>query len=276
MEYRIEGKVAIVSGGSRGIGRAIADVLVGEGVRVVIAARTQTHLDEAAGALDAIAPGNVEAVAADMTNPTDVDRVVGIARQRFGPVGIAVSNVIGHVIDAAKEGDGPGAGTFADMAPQEYRREFASLFVSAWALATSCLPDMRAARWGRICNIGSGVAREPTTDLPHILPNTVRAPVAGLYRVLAHRLATEGVTVNNILTGSISTERNSSYWRWLAAERRQTVEEVTVGVRAGIPLRRMGYPEEMAALVAFLCSQQAGRITGQSIPVTGGSGTKHL
>jgi 3-oxoacyl-[acyl-carrier protein] reductase len=242
----------------------------------VIAARTQSHLDAAVEAIDAIAPGNIEAVAADMTDPTDVERVVGIARQRFGPVGIAVSNVIGHVIDPGKEGEGPGAGTFASMPPQEYRREFASLFVSAWALATSCLPDMRAARWGRICNIGSGVAREPTTDLPHILPNTVRAPVAGLYRVLAHRLAGDGITVNNILTGSISTERNSSYWRWLAGERGQTVDEVTQQMRDAIPLRRMGHPAEMSALVAFLCSQRAGRITGQSIPVTGGSGTKHL
>ena len=129
-------------------------------------------------------------------------------------------------------------------------------------------------RWGRICNIGSGVAREPTTDLPHILPNTVRAPVAGLYRVLAHRLAPEGITVNNLLTGSISTERNSSYWRWLAGERGQTVDEVTQGMRASIPLRRMGYPQEMAAVVAFLCSQRAARITGQSIPVTGGSGSQ--
>ena len=276
MEYGIEGKVAIISGGSRGIGRAIAQTLAGEGARVVIAARTTSSLDEAAKAIDTIAPGRVEPVAADMTDPADVDRVVNAARQRFGPVGIAVSNVIGHVIDPAKEGDGPGAGTFATMAPQEYRREFTSLFVSAWALARSCIPDMRAAGWGRICNIGSAVAREPTTDLPHILPNTVRPPVAGLYRVLAHRLRGDGITVNNILTGSISTERNSSYWRWLAGERGETFEEVTAERRSAIPLRRMGYPEEMAALVAFLCSQRAAEITGQSIPVSGGSGAKHL
>jgi 3-oxoacyl-[acyl-carrier protein] reductase len=276
MEYGINGKVAVVSGGSRGIGRAIATMLAGEGARVLIAARTPSHLDEAAAAIDVLAPGHVEAVTGDMTDPADVERVVGVARQRFGAVGIAVSNVIGHVIDPGKEGEGPGAGTFATMPPAEYRREFKSLFVSAWALANACLPDMRAARWGRICNIGSVVAREPTTDLPHILPNTVRAPVAGLYRVLAGRLASDGITVNNILTGSISTERNTSYWKWLAAERGQTEDEVTEGKRAAIPLRRNGYPEEMAALVTFLCSHHAARITGQSIPVSGGSGAKHI
>jgi len=276
MDYGIEGRVAVVSGGSRGIGRAIATTLAGEGVRVVIAARTQSDLDDAAAAIDAVAPGHVEAVAADMKAPDDVARVVEVARRRFGPVGIAISNVIGHVIDPGKEGEGPGAGTFATMPPEEYRREFTSLFVSAWALAMACLPDMRAARWGRICNIGSSVAREPSTDLPHILPNAVRPAVAGLHRVLAARLAGDGITVNNILTGSIATDRNTSYWRWLAEERGVTVEQVLEGRLAGTPLRRMGRPEEMAALVAFLCSRHAARVTGQSIPVTGGFRTSHL
>jgi 3-oxoacyl-[acyl-carrier protein] reductase len=275
MDYGLEGKVAVVSGGSRGIGRAIARTLVTEGASVMLAARTQAHLDTTAAELDALAPGHVDAVAADMTDPADVERVVALTRQRFGPVGIAISNVIGHVIDADTEGEGPGAGTFASMPPGEYRREFQHLFVSAWALAHAALPDMRAARWGRICNIGSGVAREPATELPHVLPNTVRPAVAGMYRILAARLAPEGITVNNILTGSILTERNLSYWQWLAEERGSTVDEVTSTFHERIPLRRQGRPEEMAAVVAFLCSQQAQRVTGQSIPVDGGI-SRHL
>jgi 3-oxoacyl-[acyl-carrier protein] reductase len=275
MDYGLEGKVAVISGGSRGIGRAIATLLAGEGASVVIASRTQSSLDDAAAAIEATAPGRVEAVAADMTDPSAVDGVVRVARERFGPVGIAVSNVIGHVIDPEKEGSGPGAGTFGTMPAEEYGREFEHLFVSAWALAVAVLPDMRAQRWGRICNIGSGVAREPATHLPHVLPNAVRPAVAGLYRIMADRLKGEGVTVNNILTGSILTERNRSYWVWLANERSMTVDEVTSGVTANIPLRRMGEPEEMAALVAFLCSEQAAKITGQSIPVVGGN-SAHL
>ncbi|HEX5587050.1 MAG TPA: SDR family NAD(P)-dependent oxidoreductase, partial [Acidimicrobiia bacterium] len=247
MDYGITGRVAIVSGGSRGIGRAIAHTLAAEGASVVIAARTQSHLDDAAAELEAIAPGRVAAVAADMTDPSDVDRVARSARERFGPISIAVSNVIGHVIDADAEGEGPGAGTFTSMPAAEYAREFQHLFVSAWALAHACIPDMREARWGRICNIGSGVAREPTTELPHVLPNAVRPAVAGLYRIMAARLRDDGITVNNILTGSILTERNLSYWRWLAEERDSTFEEVTAGFHGRIPLRRQGKPEEMAA-----------------------------
>lgn len=275
MDYGITDKVAIVSGGSRGIGRAIAEALVREGAFVVLAARTPSTLDRAAAELDSLAPGRVGSVAADMTDPSDVQRVVDAARDLFGPVGIAISNVIGHVIDSEREGDGPGAGHFASMPAQEYRREFQHLFVSAWALATACLPDMRAQRWGRICNIGSGVAREPATELPHVLPNVVRPAVAGMHRILANRVAGDGITVNNILTGSILTERNLSYWRWLAGETGSTFEQVTAGFNARIPLRRQGEPEEMAALVAFLCSQQAAKITGQSIPVDGGL-SRHL
>jgi 3-oxoacyl-[acyl-carrier protein] reductase len=275
MDYGLEGKVAVVSGASRGIGLAIAATLLDEGATIVTAARNQANLDDAVATLDERAPGRVVGVAADMTDPEQVARVVEVARQRFGPVTIAVSNVIGHVIDAEKEGEGPGAGTFAGMPPGEYRREFDHLFVSAWALAVAVIPDMRAAGWGRICNIGSGVAREPATNLPHVLPNVVRPAVAGLYRLLAARVSGDGITVNNILTGAILTERNRSYWEWLATERGLTVDEVTSGFNATIPMRRMGEPREMAALVAFLCSVRAARVTGQSIPIVGG-GSAHL
>src|ERR1700722_1092579 len=205
MHYGLDGKIAIVSGGSRGIGKAVARTLVSEGASVMIAARTQQGLDDAAAELDALAPGRVDAIAADMTDPTSVDRVVAATHSRFGSVSIAVSNVIGHVIDADKEGEGPGAGTFASMPAEEYGREFKQLFVSAWALAHACMDEMRAAHWGRICNIGSVAAREPSTELPHVLPNVVRPAVAIMYRLLAAEVVNDGVTINNILTGSILT-----------------------------------------------------------------------
>jgi 3-oxoacyl-[acyl-carrier protein] reductase len=275
MDLGLQGRVAIVSGGSRGIGRAIATHLAREGVNVLLAARRQSDLDSAAAEIDALYPGQVDAISADMC---DVDAVRGVAaraRERFGPVSIAVSNVIGHVIDAKKEGDGPGAGTFTSIRTADYRDEFTHLLVSAWALAEATIPDMRAQRWGRIMNIGSGVAREPTKDLPHVLPNAVRPAVAGMYRIMARRLAPDGITVNSILTGSILTERNSSYWQWLARERDQPVEVVRSVMTDSIPARRMGEPREMAALATYLCSDLARNVTGQSIPVDGGI-NRHL
>ena len=275
MDYGIAGRVAIVSGGSRGIGRAIATTFAHEGAKVVIASRTQSNLEETLAELEEIAPGRVHGIAASMTDPESVKRVVAESRDRFGPISIAISNVIGHVIDAEKEGSGPGAGTFQGMEAESYREEFTQLLVSSWALARECVPDMKDQGWGRICNIGSGVAREPSTHLPHLLPNVVRPPVAGMHRLMAARLASDGITVNNILTGSILTERNRSYWVWLAKERNITVAEATQDMTDRIPLGRFGEPSEMAALVAFLCSDQARMVTGQSIPV-GGGGSLHL
>src|SRR3954452_19920676 len=270
MNLGLEGRVAIVSGGSRGIGRAIAEALVHEGAMVVIAARTQSYLDEAAADMNAGYPGKVAAVRADMSDQAAVQRVVDVAHDRFGPVGIAVSNVIGHVIDADKEGDGAGAGNFSTMSHKHYRDEFTRLLVSAWALAHATIPDMRAQHWGRIMNVGSGAAREPTKILPHVMPNTVRPPVAGMYRVMARRLAPDGITVNNLLTGSILTERNKSYWQWLANDRQQTVEEASAPMNNLTPAGRAGDPHEMAAVALFLASDRAAKITGQSIPIDGG------
>jgi 3-oxoacyl-[acyl-carrier protein] reductase len=275
VELGLRGRVAVVSGGSRGIGRAIATRLADEGANVVLAARNQDNLDEAAAAIEADHPGQVAVVSADMSDPEAVRNVVAVANDRFGPVGIAVSNVIGHVIDSSKEGAGPAAGTFSTIPHADYRAEFTHLLLSAWALADAVLPDMRAQGWGRIVNIGSGVAREPTKDLPHVLPNTVRPAVAGMYRIMARRLAPEGITVNSILTGSILTERNRSYWEWLAKERGKPVEEVRSVMTDSIPARRMGEPHELAAVVTFLASDRARSVTGQSIPVDGGI-NRHL
>jgi 3-oxoacyl-[acyl-carrier protein] reductase len=275
MDLGLQDRVALVSGGSRGIGRAIAGALLDEGAFVVLAARRQSDLDEAQADMARSHAGRVATVSADMTDQTGVRRAVAVAEERFGPVSIAVSNVIGHVIDATTEGDGPTAGTFLSIPATDYREEFTRLLVSAWSLAEAVLPGMQSQGWGRIINIGSGVAREPTKDLPHVLPNTVRPAVAGLYRLLARRHALEGITVNSILTGSILTERNRSYWEWLAQERGRSVEEVRAVMTDAIPARRMGEPAELAAVVAFLCSDRARAVTGQSIPVDGGI-NRHL
>ena len=275
MDLGLDGRVGIVSGASRGIGRAIATALAAEGVRVVLAARTRADLELAAAEIDQLHPGAVEAVPTDLRDPAAVRLLVERATARFGQVDIVVSNVIGHVIDADKEGGGPTAGTFASTAQGDYGDEFRHLLVSAWSLATAALPQMRERRWGRILNVGSGVAREPMKELPHVLPNTVRPAVAGMHRILARRLAPEGITVNSLLTGSILTERNRSYWEWLAEERGQPVVEVMRTMTDLIPAGRMGEPSEMAAVAVFLASERAAKITGQSIPIDGGI-NRHL
>lgn len=275
MDLGIDGRVAVISGASTGIGRAVAAVLAAEGCRLVIASRTESKIEEAAAEIDQLAPGRVEAVAADMTDRTDVERVVDVARSRFGPVDIAMSNVTGYTLGSPRPVEGAGAGAFETAPPEAFRDEFRHLVTSGWLLARAVLDDMRAKRWGRIVNIGSRVAREPDTSLPHVLPNVSRPAAAGLHRLLAWRLAADGVTVNNVLTGDIETGRGLAYRSALAAKRGESLEGLMASQHQNIPVRRYGKPSEMAALVAFLCSERAGGITGQSIPIDGGM-SRHL
>lgn len=268
MDLSLQGRTALVSGGSKGIGLATAKRLAMEGAVVVIAARSEGPLQAALAALAEIAPGRAHAVAADMTEAAGVRSVVDEARRFAGEIDIAVSNVIGHQIEA--DGGGPPPGHFQTVPPQEFKAEYKQLVLSAWRLARAVVPAMRERGWGRIVNISSGVAREAMWELPHILPNVARPAAAALHRVFARALAGTGVTVNSILTGSISTERNRAYMEWLAKERGQSVEAIIAEFYAATPARRPGTPEEMAATIAFLCSEQARLISGQGIPVTGG------
>jgi NAD(P)-dependent dehydrogenase (short-subunit alcohol dehydrogenase family) len=271
----IDGRVALVSGASSGIGFAVTEALADAGCSVMMTARTLARLEDAAAPLEKAAPDRIDVVAGDMTEAADVERVVASTRSRFGPIGIVLSNVSGYTLGQPRPVEGAGGGAFATAPPAAYREEFRNLVVGAWLLAQAALPDMLAAQWGRIVNIGSRVAREPDTSLPHALPNTVRPAAAGMHRLLAARLAGTGVTVNSILTGDINTDRGQKYWAALAAKHGVTLEQALAEEFRRIPIGRLGEASELAALVAFLCSEQARSITGQSLPVDGGM-SRHL
>ena len=268
MDLKLSGKVALVSGGSKGIGLATARLFAAEGAHVVIAARTEATLADALSGLETLAPGRVFAVAANMTEADGVTRVVAEARRMAGEIDIAISNVIGHQIEP--DGGGPPPGHFQTVPPKEIQAEFKQLVLSSWRLARAVAPSMRARGWGRIINVSSGVAREPAWDLPHVLPNMARPAAAALHRILSKQLSGSGVTVNSILTGSIATDRNRHYFEWLSKERGVPFEQLLAEIYAATPARRPGKPEEMAAAIAFLCSEAAGLINGQALPVTGG------
>jgi 3-oxoacyl-[acyl-carrier protein] reductase len=275
VDLGLEGRVAIVAGASRGIGKATARELAQEGCHVVLTARTAAALEAAADEITAVAANGVEAVAADMASPDGVARAVAVAQARFGPVTVAVTNMVGWIVDQIVDGQGPDIGSFHNTPSFVFREEFAKHVVSPWLLAHATIPDMTDAGWGRIVNIGSGASREPFPEIPHVWSDTVRPAEAGLLRALAHRLTPHGITVNNALTGAILSERNRDYFTWLAAERHVSFDEAALPVTDRIALKRMGEPAEQAALIAFLCSTRAQHITGQSIPIDGGI-SRHL
>jgi 3-oxoacyl-[acyl-carrier protein] reductase len=267
MDLGLRNKVAVISGGSKGIGFATALILAREGAKIVLAARTRAPLDEAVARLNEIAPDAAIGVCGDMTELANVRALLTETRRVFGQVDIAISNAGALETDPA-EGHAPGH--FLETPPAEFARKFRQLSLTAWYLAREAMPEMRARRWGRILNINSSSAREPKWQLPHVLPNTLRPAVAGMHRSLARRMYRHGITVHNILTGNIATERWRDYHAWLAGKCGISFDELVAERCKATPLGRPGTPHEIASYIVFLCSPLAGSITGQSVPITGG------
>lgn len=260
MDLGLEGKVALVSGASKGIGREIARQLASEGVRVVLAARGQQGLKEAAEQLEA-AGGLVEAVVADMTKKDDVERAVAAGRSRFGRIDIAVSNVYPtHTKGFDTTGD------------DDFKHEFETLVMSVIYLTRAVLPDMKTHRGGRLINIGSLTMKGPVRGVPFILSDVMRPGVVGLNKSLSHELGSFGITVNNIAVGWTRTERfRQSYERRTKSTGMSWQElEAKSAQELHIPLGRLGTPEEVGSLAVYLCSERAGYISGQTIVIDGG------
>ena len=256
MDFGLRGRVAIVAAGSKGLGLAVAHELAAEGASVVICARGQEALDAACAAIR-IAGGQAHAVVADVSRPDDISRVVEEAQRVFGPVGILVTN-----------SGGPRSGKFDSLSPADWDDATRVLLTSAVTFAREVLPGMRAARWGRILNITSIAAKQPVDGL--MLSNSLRAGVIAFARTLATEVATDGITVNNLLPGYTRTERVVELSEQIAAREGLAPAAVVTRMESEIPMKRLGEPREFAALAAFLASDRASYITGQSIAVDGG------
>lgn len=240
MDLGIAGRVALVSGGSRGLGRATAELLAAEGVRVVVAARTADAIAEAVEAI-ASRGGEAVGVSADMTRVEGVARAVAAAHDCWGPPDIAIANV-----------HSPRDGEFFEVDEERFVGAFQALTLSIAHLARAVIPSMKARRWGRIVNIASGSAKEPPRELRHVLGNTARASGVTLCKSLANEFGAHGITVNSLGTGLFRTGFMEDYFARLAAERGIDREEAVEAWSRTVPAGRPGRPEEMAGICAFL------------------------
>lgn len=239
MDLGIADRRALVMGASRGLGRAVARALIDEGVRVAICARKADRLAAAARDLGA------EPFVADLSVPGAAAKLVEEAIARLGGLDILVVNT-----------GGPPPGSFDSFADQPWRDAFEALWMSSVGAIRASLPGMRERSWGRILIVTSIAAREPIANL--MLSNGLRAGLHGLVNALSKEVAAQGITVNALMPGYTMTER---------------LAEVGVNERevaARIPARRMGRPEEFAAMATFLASEKAGYVTGQAIACDGG------
>lgn len=257
MDLGLRGKVALVAGSSQGLGRAIAEELAAEGASLVLVARGRERLEAAQEAIAAAAGTPVVAVAGDVARPADRSAAVDAAVKAFSRIDILVTN-----------SGGPPAGSFDAHGPEAWEAATQLLLTSAVELARAVLPGMRQRRWGRIVNVTSVAAKQPLDDL--ILSNALRAAVIGMARTLANEVAADGITVNNVLPGFTRTERLTELAETRAARQGRTRDDVLADMAAAAPARRLGEPKELAALVAFLASERAAYVTGQSVAVDGG------
>ena len=257
MDLGLKGRVALVCGSSQGLGRAIADALAAEGVDLVINSRSADKLEAVRSQIAETSGATVQAVAADLTDPAGVGQVVQAAEQAFGKIDILVTNT-----------GGPPAGTFEDHSAEVWRNAIAQNFESVVNLTRAVLPGMKERRWGRIVNVTSISVKQPVDGL--ILSNSIRAGVTGFAKTVSNEVAPFNVTVNNVLPGFTRTERLIHLAEAVAEREGTTVEGAYEGWEGEIPMGRLADPKELGAVAAFLCSEQASYVTGQSIAVDGG------
>lgn len=258
MNLGLQDKVAIVLAASKGLGRASAEALAAEGARVVIGSRNSEQLAQTARDIHEKTGSAVLAVPTDVTKPNDLEAIVEATVREFGRIDILVNNA-----------GGPPPGTFEQFGDAQWEAAFQLNLLSNVRMVRLVLPHMRQLQKGRIINIVSTSVKVPIDGL--LLSNAIRTGVVGLAKTLSIELAPANITVNNVCPGRILTDRIRQTTR-LPEKMQQGMseEEVLREAARDIPLGRVGKPEELAALVAFLASEQAGYITGTTIQVDGG------
>ena len=248
MDLGIKNKVALVLASSKGLGKAVALELAIEGAKVIICGTDTEALTATEQEINAVAPNKVLAVICDITDEMQRKNLVYESVKAFGAIEILVTNT-----------GGPAAGPFEQFKLDDWKNIYNLLFLSAVDIIQQVLPGMKEKGWGRILTITSVAVKQPADNL--ISSNAVRTSLLGLVKSLSNEVAIHGITVNNILPGYTTTNRLQGL-----IEKNPKVNEV----KETIPMKRFGTTSEFAAAAAFLVSERAGYITGQSLAVDGG------
>jgi 3-oxoacyl-[acyl-carrier protein] reductase len=256
MELNLQNKTAIVAASSQGLGKAIAEQFVREGMNVVISSRREEKLEVVASELNQMGPGRVIFQKADLSNYEDIKLLVSRGVEEFGSLDILVNNA-----------GGPPTGTFETITDDQWQNAFELNLLSYIRLVREALPYLKK-QGGRIVNIASSSIKEPIPGL--LLSNTFRTGIIGLSKTLASELAPFGILVNTVAPGRIATDRVAQLDELNAEKAGTTKAEIEQKVKQGIPLGRYGEPEEFAKVVTFLVSDANGYMTGSSFLVDGG------
>ncbi len=257
MDLGLKDRAALVTGASRGLGRAVAERLAREGADVVINSRSPDALAAAAREIAGETGRRIVAMAGDVADEAFCSALAQRSVAEFGRLDVLIANA-----------GGPPPGGVDDFDPEAYRAALDLNLMSTVQLTLAALPHMRANGWGRIVAITSVAVKQPVRGL--ILSNTARPGVVGFIKTISRDLAAEGILCNVAAPGFIHTARVESLVAAQAEARGATREAVLEGIAADIPAGRLGRPEEFADAVVFLASEPASYVTGHTLQIDGG------
>ncbi|HEX7594636.1 MAG TPA: SDR family oxidoreductase [Anaerolineae bacterium] len=254
MDMGLKGKVALVAGASKGLGKAVALGLAREGAHIAILSRDAARIESAA---KEIRGAQVLALVADVSRAAGIQRAVDETAKKFGTIHIVVTNA-----------GGPPPGVFVSLTDEQWLSAVDATLMSAVRLSRAAIPLMQKQKWGRIIHLGSLTIKQPYADL--MLSNSIRAAVVGLAKTQANELAKDGILVNTVSPGIIETDRVVQLMESRAKRNGTTARDEYALAEKNVPLGRVGQPEEFANVVVFLASERAAFVTGTHIIVDGG------
>ena len=258
MNYGINGKIALVTAASRGLGRGCAEQLAAENCRVAICSRDEAATKQAATEISTQTGSQVLGFGADVSKADDIKRLLEEVRQSLGEPEILVTNA-----------GGPSPGTFASTALEEYEKALNLTLMSAVHLIHGVTPAMKTNGWGRIIAITSISVKQPIGTL--LLSNMARAGLTGFLKTIATELAPDGITVNALLPGTHKTLRIDQLAQHRAGQENTSPEEIIKEMTSANPSNTIGDSSDFGAAAAFLASVQARYITGQNLLIDGGN-----
>lgn len=257
MNLGLKNRIALVCGASKGLGRAVALGLAREGARLAICSRSPENILAAAAGIAETTGAECLGIPADLSRAEEACRFFKEALNHYGRVDVLVTNA-----------GGPPSLPFVEIDDDQWKSAFDLTLMSAVILIREALPVMQKMRFGRIINLTSIAVKQPLEGL--ILSNTLRAGLIGLAKTLSNVYAADNILINNVCPGYTLTERVKELSIVVAGRKGITPQEVIREWEAGIPMGRLGSPEELADLVVFLASERASYITGTTIQVDGG------
>lgn len=256
MPYKLEDKIAVVFAASKGLGKAAAIALAKEGCRIAICSRDEAAITAAAVSIKAETGSEVFSQVADVESPQQIKDFISAVLSKWGRVDILINNA-----------GGPPVKSFEETTDEEWEKYFAITFMSIVRAIREVLPGMKKAGWGRIINITSLSVKEPMPGL--VYSNALRLAVVGLAKTISREVGPYGITVHNVAPGFHRTDGLERIVR-KRMEIGEKREDIYRAWQESVPLRKIGEPEDLAALITFLASDESRYMTGNTIQVDGG------